>query len=309
MRRPPSRRFSPRPPGIGSVPLRSFPARVSLRPETSCAGRARPTTFRRGPQRGHGGASRGEGSLCLRRVGGAQSGAQVLLGVISAVTASRGTWAGPVPPCTLLGWSRRGGRWPTASTRPITFRSRPQRRLHGEACGEGTSCLGRADGAHSSSQVLVAARSDSVERRIKGNVSRSGVGNPLRSVRALHLDHSVWPESCPALFVEAPSAAEALRRSLDLHPLGDWTDDDANSSLSPRMSGPCRARVRTACRRSTDRSPTSRVRRLLARRRSPRAPTVAFRRRRTGPVEPRHRLESDPPAARHRAEQNRATDR
>ena len=104
---------------------------------------------------GQGGASRGEGTLCLRRVGGAHSGAQVLLGVISAVTASRGTWAGPVPPCTLLGWSRRGGRWPTASTRPIAFRSRPQRRLHGEACGEGTSCLGRADGAHSSSQALL----------------------------------------------------------------------------------------------------------------------------------------------------------
>ena len=26
-------------------------------------------------------------------------------------------------------------------------------------------------------------------------------------------------------WVEAPSAAAALRRSLDLHPLGDWTDD------------------------------------------------------------------------------------
>ena len=26
-------------------------------------------------------------------------------------------------------------------------------------------------------------------------------------------------------WVEAPSEAEAVRRSLDLHPLGDWTDD------------------------------------------------------------------------------------
>ena len=26
-------------------------------------------------------------------------------------------------------------------------------------------------------------------------------------------------------WVEAPSEAAAVRRSLDLHPLGDWTDD------------------------------------------------------------------------------------
>ena len=128
-------------------------------------------------------------------------------GVISPVTASRGTWAGPVPPCTLLGWSRRGGRWPTASTRPITFRSRPQRRLHGEACGEGTSCLGRADAAHSSSQVLVAARSDSVECRITvPPASRAAIRAPPRMVRPTPRD-------------DTPHGAHDVRRGR-FHPSG-----------------------------------------------------------------------------------------
>ena len=40
--------------------------------------------------------------------------------------------------------------------------------------------------------------------------------------------------------VEAPSAAEALRRSLDLHPLGDWTDDARPARRLPpgRSIGP-----------------------------------------------------------------------
>ena len=38
--------------------------------------------------------------------------------------------------------------------------------------------------------------------------------------------------------VEAPSEAQALRRSLDLHALGDWTDDARERSSSPRMRTP-----------------------------------------------------------------------
>ena len=34
--------------------------------------------------------------------------------------------------------------------------------------------------------------------------------------------------------VEAPSAAAALRRSLDLHPLGDWTDDPRELLVFPQ---------------------------------------------------------------------------
>ena len=34
--------------------------------------------------------------------------------------------------------------------------------------------------------------------------------------------------------VEAPSAAAALRRSLDLHPLGDWTDDARKLDAFPQ---------------------------------------------------------------------------
>ena len=38
--------------------------------------------------------------------------------------------------------------------------------------------------------------------------------------------------------VEAPSAAEALRRSLDLHPLGDWTDDARELVVFPQDAYP-----------------------------------------------------------------------
>ena len=38
--------------------------------------------------------------------------------------------------------------------------------------------------------------------------------------------------------VEAPSAAEALRRSLDLHPLGDWTDDAREFVVFPQDAYP-----------------------------------------------------------------------
>ena len=38
--------------------------------------------------------------------------------------------------------------------------------------------------------------------------------------------------------VEAPSAAAALRRSLDLHPLGDWTDDARKLAVSPQDTYP-----------------------------------------------------------------------
>ena len=38
--------------------------------------------------------------------------------------------------------------------------------------------------------------------------------------------------------VEAPSAAEALRRSLDLHPLGDWTDDARKLTVFPQDAYP-----------------------------------------------------------------------
>ena len=36
-------------------------------------------------------------------------------------------------------------------------------------------------------------------------------------------------------WVEAPSEADAVRRSLDLHPLGDWTDDAREFVVYPRM--------------------------------------------------------------------------
>ena len=38
--------------------------------------------------------------------------------------------------------------------------------------------------------------------------------------------------------VEAPSAAAALRRSLDLHPLGDWTDDARKLAVFPQDAYP-----------------------------------------------------------------------
>ena len=38
--------------------------------------------------------------------------------------------------------------------------------------------------------------------------------------------------------VEAPSAAAALRRSLDLHPLGDWTDDARKLTVFPQDAYP-----------------------------------------------------------------------
>ena len=38
--------------------------------------------------------------------------------------------------------------------------------------------------------------------------------------------------------VEAPSAAAALRRSLDLHPLGDWTDDARQLVVFPQDAYP-----------------------------------------------------------------------
>ena len=42
--------------------------------------------------------------------------------------------------------------------------------------------------------------------------------------------------------VEAPSAAAALRRSLDLHPLGDWTDDARELVVFPQDDYPAHAR-------------------------------------------------------------------
>ena len=39
----------------------------------------------------------------------------------------------------------------------------------------------------------------------------------------------------PLACVEAPSAAQAIRRSLDLHALGDWTDDARELVVFPRM--------------------------------------------------------------------------
>ena len=38
--------------------------------------------------------------------------------------------------------------------------------------------------------------------------------------------------------VEAPSVAAALRRSLDLHPLGDWTDDARDLVVFPQDAYP-----------------------------------------------------------------------
>ena len=42
--------------------------------------------------------------------------------------------------------------------------------------------------------------------------------------------------------VQAPSAAEALRRSLDLHPLADWTDDARKLVVFPQDDYPAHAR-------------------------------------------------------------------
>ena len=39
-------------------------------------------------------------------------------------------------------------------------------------------------------------------------------------------------------WVEAPSETAALRRSLDLHPLGDWTDDASELVVFPQNSYP-----------------------------------------------------------------------
>ena len=39
-------------------------------------------------------------------------------------------------------------------------------------------------------------------------------------------------------WVEAPSAAAALRRSLDIHPLGDWTDDAGELVVFPQDAYP-----------------------------------------------------------------------
>ena len=39
-------------------------------------------------------------------------------------------------------------------------------------------------------------------------------------------------------WVEAPTEAEAVRRSLDLHPLGDWTDDARELVVFPQDSYP-----------------------------------------------------------------------
>ena len=39
-------------------------------------------------------------------------------------------------------------------------------------------------------------------------------------------------------WVEAPSEAAAVRRSLDLHPLGDWTDDARDLVVCPQDAYP-----------------------------------------------------------------------
>ena len=39
-------------------------------------------------------------------------------------------------------------------------------------------------------------------------------------------------------WVEAPSAPQALRRSLDLYPLGDWTDDPRELVVFPQDAYP-----------------------------------------------------------------------
>ena len=95
------------------------------------------------------------GGACLRRVGGAQSGAQVLLGVISAVTASRGTWPGRYPHVRCLdGLAGVVGGRPQVLARLRSAVGRSDG-CTGRRVEEGTSCLGRADGAHSSSQALL----------------------------------------------------------------------------------------------------------------------------------------------------------
>ena len=49
---------------------------------------------------------------------------------------------------------------------------------------------------------------------------------------------AVWRCGDALACVEAPSAAAALRRSLDLHPLGDWTDDARELVVFPQDAYP-----------------------------------------------------------------------
>ena len=62
-------------------------------------------------------------------------------------------------------------------------------------------------------------------------------------------------------WVEAPTVAAAVERSLDLHPLGDWTDDVAVLVVFPRDAYPENAGPHDYTRAVLNADPSSRRRR------------------------------------------------
>ena len=67
-------------------------------------------------------------------------------------------------------------------------------------------------------------------------------------------------------WVEAPSGPAAVRRSLDLHPLGDWTDDAPELVVFPQDAYPEHAEPHDYTRAVMNAGPPSRRRRPAPRR-------------------------------------------
>ena len=70
-------------------------------------------------------------------------------------------------------------------------------------------------------------------------------------------------------WVEAPSGEAAVRRSLELHPLDDWTDDARQLVAFPQYAYPEHSRPHNYTRAVLGADPSSRARRRAARRGAP----------------------------------------
>lgn len=77
-----------------------------------------------------------------------------------------------------------------------------------------------------------------------------------------------WCVRCGGAFawVEAPSGPAAVRRSLELHPLGDWTDDARELVVFPQDAYPGHAEPHDYTRAVMNAGPPSRRRRPAPRR-------------------------------------------
>ena len=76
-------------------------------------------------------------------------------------------------------------------------------------------------------------------------------------------------------WVDAPSQAAAVRRSLDLYPLGDWTDDARQLVVCPQDSYPENAAPHDCTRADLRAGPPSRRRSSSPGSRRPRTPALS----------------------------------